>query len=220
MKEVWKPIENYESLYKISNFGRVKSLVGWNGKKYIKREKILKPSVVYTTNNYSRYQLNLIKNQKSKSFRIHRLVAIAFVPNSKNKKEINHIDSNPLNNKASNLEWVTHSENMKHASKYGNRKPKKYEHELIKDYLNNKLLVSEIQLKYNINNGKMWNILAKHNVDTSKRKLNGRKYKINLKELLQDFKNGLKNKELKQKYNCSSDIIATRKYQFKRRKLL
>ena len=43
-KEIWKPIEDYEGYYEVSNLGRVKSLVGWNGRKYIEREKMLNPS--------------------------------------------------------------------------------------------------------------------------------------------------------------------------------
>lgn len=50
---------------------------------------------------------------------IHQLVAEAFIPNPENKPEINHIDSNRSNNNVSNLEWVTHSENMKHSYKKG-----------------------------------------------------------------------------------------------------
>jgi len=57
-----------------------------------------------------------------KKFYAHRIVAIAFIPNPKNKPEINHIDSNPENNHVSNLEWCTHKENIMHAKKYGKMK--------------------------------------------------------------------------------------------------
>lgn len=115
IKEEWKPIEGYEGLYEISNFGRVKSLVGWNGHKYVKRERILAPSKQQTNPNYSRSIVKLNKNGKSKDFKVHRLVAKAFIPNPNNYKVINHKDGNPLNNKVENLEWCTQKMNIKHA---------------------------------------------------------------------------------------------------------
>lgn len=50
---------------------------------------------------------------------VHRLVAAAYVPNLYSKPDVNHIDGNPLNNHADNLEWVTKSENMRHAQDNG-----------------------------------------------------------------------------------------------------
>lgn len=55
------------------------------------------------------------KHGKQKNFLVHRLVAEAFIPNPENKPEVNHIDGNPSNNNVKNLEWVTHSENVRHS---------------------------------------------------------------------------------------------------------
>ena len=54
-------------------------------------------------------------NKLRNTFNIHRLIAIHFIPNSLNKEQVNHKDSNPLNNSINNLEWVTRSENSRHA---------------------------------------------------------------------------------------------------------
>jgi hypothetical protein len=63
--------------------------------------------------------VRLCQNYKKKTFRIHRLLATYFILNPENKKEINHIDGNKLNNSLNNLEWVTKSENQIHARKLG-----------------------------------------------------------------------------------------------------
>lgn len=116
MKEEWKDIKNYEGLYQISNLGRVKSLVGWNGKRYISRERVLEPTKRNDKRTtYQRAIVSLTKDGKKKDYRVHRLVAEAFIPNPQNKPQVNHIDGNPLNNNVSNLEWVTDKENKLHA---------------------------------------------------------------------------------------------------------
>ena len=65
--------------------------------------------------------LYLYKNSKGKNQRVHRLVAQTFIQNTDKKPHINHIDGNPLNNNVSNLEWCTHSENIRHSFKSLNR---------------------------------------------------------------------------------------------------
>jgi hypothetical protein len=103
--EEWKPIAECNGEYHISNQGRVKSF------KYGK-ERILKPAI--NSSGYW-YIFIFIKNEKPKFSMIHKLMAVAFISNPENKKEVNHKDGNKLNNNLCNLEWVTHSENMKHA---------------------------------------------------------------------------------------------------------
>ena len=102
MEEIWKPIKDYEGLYWVSNQGQVKN----------KHNRILKPEI---RNGY--YSVNLCKNGKMTHFRIHRLVAITFIPNPKNYPMVNHKDENKLNNEASNLEWCTNVYNT-HYSKH------------------------------------------------------------------------------------------------------
>ena len=125
MKEIWKDIEGYEGLYQVSNLGRVKSLKRetWGHNKYYKEERILVQNVRNYC-NHSHYGVNLAKDGKYKTHRVHRLVAQAFIPNPENKPEIDHIDTNPLNNRVDNLRWVTRKENMNNPlTKKGMSKP-------------------------------------------------------------------------------------------------
>lgn len=111
MLEIWKDIKNYENLYQISNFGRVKSFA-----KHFHKEKILTPILA---NGY--YQIGIRKNSIRKYLKIHRLIAEVFINNPYNKPCINHKDGNKLNNDIDNLEWVTHKENIRHAINIGLR---------------------------------------------------------------------------------------------------
>ena len=117
--EVWKDVKGYEGLYQVSNLGNVKSLYGLCGRKYVKREKILKKTVHLAYGNYYREVVTLRKDKKKKEFKVHRLVAEAFLPNLENKPMVNHIDGNPLNNRIDNLEWCTNRENIIHAYETG-----------------------------------------------------------------------------------------------------
>lgn len=110
MIEEWKDISNYEGLYKISDLGRVKSLYRKDKSGVVRAEKI--KSTFYDGQGYE--IISLSKNGIKKTFRIHRLVAMAFIPNPDNKPEVNHIDENKAKNCAYNLEWVSKSENMRH----------------------------------------------------------------------------------------------------------
>ena len=113
--ELWKDIDRDGLIgrYEISSFGRVKS-----HNSNTKKPKIIK--VHKHKDGYLKLMLNTVDGFKN--IVIHRLVAIAFIENSENKKEVNHKDFNKLNNKLSNLEWVTPSENCKHSFKCGNIK--------------------------------------------------------------------------------------------------
>lgn len=115
--EIWKDIKNYEGLYQVSNLGRVKSLdrkvktgIKYNDYK-IAKGKILKLN--QKRNGY--LTVDLSKENKVKTITVHRLVALNFIPNPKNKEEINHINCKKYDNRVENLEWVTSEENKEHA---------------------------------------------------------------------------------------------------------
>ena len=104
--EIWKDIEGYDGMYQVSNQGRVKSFK--NGKEIIL-------SSGTTKKNYKFVILS--KNDIRKNFQVHRLVAIAFIPNPQNLPMINHKDENPSNNNVTNLEWC----DAKYNNIYGTR---------------------------------------------------------------------------------------------------
>ena len=112
---MWKDIEGYEGLYQVSNKGEVRSLdhyrKGRNGHEQIVRGRILKINTSY--GNYGSVMLS--KNGVTKRFYVHRLVALAFIPNPQCLPIVNHIDGNKHNNHVENLEWCTAQENVHHA---------------------------------------------------------------------------------------------------------
>jgi DNA-binding transcriptional regulator YiaG len=132
MKEIWKDISNYEGLYQVSSYGRIRSL------DHIDRLGRLKKSCVLSLRGHSSgYKLvNLYRNSKRRSYRIHRLVAQTFIPNHNNLPEVNHKDGNKSNNFIDNLEWVTSKENSDHKDKILGKCAKGEHHILSK--LNNK----------------------------------------------------------------------------------
>ena len=106
MDEIWRDIEGYEGLYQISNKGNVKSL--YNGS-----ERILKPR----DNGRGYYKIELYNDGVRKYFKLHRLVAQAFIPNPHNLPEINHRDENKKNNCVENLEWIRHIDNCNYGTR-------------------------------------------------------------------------------------------------------
>ena len=116
MFEIWKPIKGYEQSYEISNLGRVRSLdrKAKDGRKLCGQ--ILKGGK--SSSGYL-FQGLTDENGKTKLHLIHRLVAEAFINNTGNKPEVNHVDGNKMNNNYLNLEWCTREENVNHAIKTG-----------------------------------------------------------------------------------------------------
>ena len=116
-----KDIQGYEGLYSISAEGRVYNL---------KTNKYLSGGL--DKDGYRR--VTLTKNSVKKDFKVHRLVAEAFLPNPDNKPQVNHKDENKQNNNVENLEWVTAEENVNYGTR-GERAGKKISQSLINNPL-------------------------------------------------------------------------------------
>jgi len=97
---IWKDVVGYEGLYEVSSEGQVRNSSGKIMSPYKHKGKWLKVS--------------LRNGVSKKNYPVHRLVAIAFIPNPLNKPEINHINLQKDDNRVANLEWVTGEENRKH----------------------------------------------------------------------------------------------------------
>jgi len=127
-KEEWRDIEGYEGYYQVSCFGKIRSCdrevnrLEYKTKKWGKRKVLSQNKELQQSKKLNYKIVSLYKNGVGKSLLVHRLVGKAFLSNSDNKPQINHKDGNKLNNHASNLEWVTMSENMLHACRVLKRK--------------------------------------------------------------------------------------------------
>ena len=133
MEEVWKDVKGYEGRYKVSNTGKVYSLIS---------NKILALRI----NKAGYSQINLYKDCDRKMFSIHRLVAQAFVPNPDNKPQINHIDEDKPNNNFNNLEWVTSKENNNHGTRLYRSAMKKRRAILCKNIESGEFIIYDSQI--------------------------------------------------------------------------
>jgi len=108
-KEIWKSVPNYEGIYEVSNTGKIKSLERRVKKTSIVRESMLKPHL----HNGRYLRVSLSKKNKRKFYRVHQLVAMAFLGHKpcKYEKVVDHIDNNPLNNNLKNLQIISHRQN-------------------------------------------------------------------------------------------------------------
>jgi hypothetical protein len=125
--ETWKDVVGYEGLYMVSSMGRVKSLaktvfILQNGGNVSLQER-LRAQHHNNKNKKIAYLIITLTNpnrgKRSKTEKVHQIVAKAFVPNPENKECVNHKNGNKLDNRAENLEWVTRKENAQHAFKNG-----------------------------------------------------------------------------------------------------
>lgn len=133
LNEIWKDISGYEGMYQVSNFGRVKSLDRIDAENHFRAGQIMKQKMTKGPGRGDGYMRVGLRNGKhQKEYQVHRLVAIAFIPNPKNLPQVNHKDCNPGNNcvfinpdgsvnpEKSNLEWC----DAKYNINYGDRNKK------------------------------------------------------------------------------------------------
>ena len=129
-------------------------------------------------NGYYRTSIKKPNRGGTKGYKVHRLVAEAFIPNPDNKPQVNHIDGNKLNNRVENLEWVTGKENMEHAidtglfvpndySKFGYVNPGKLNFEKVKEirelHSTGKYTHEELCNMYGIGRRQISKIVNNHN---------------------------------------------------------
>lgn len=105
--EEWKVVEGTEGLLEVSSEGRVRS--------NMRDGRVLKQQL----DNKGYHRISVTIKRRNMHFKVHRLVATAFIPNPLSLPQVNHIDGDKSNNKAANLEWVTNIQNAHHAMESG-----------------------------------------------------------------------------------------------------
>lgn len=163
--EIWKPVKGYESHYEVSNEGRVKSLprkiVRSDGVVQSRGERIKTPS----KNADGYLVVGMCVDGSNVKIGVHKLVAQAFVEGYFEGAEVNHIDYDRTNNSSSNLEWVTHKDNVLHSvlagrypsacGKYNGSKNPNYGNDTLKKrYASDKELAKEKQSRPGVKNGR------------------------------------------------------------------
>ncbi len=113
MEEIWKDIKEYEGLYQVSNMGRVKSLKRKDASGHLLNERLLSIAVTHSGYKY----VGFYKDNQGKKFKVHRLVAQAFIPNPSDYPQVNHIDEDKTNNCVNNLEWCSAKYNANYGTK-------------------------------------------------------------------------------------------------------
>lgn len=182
--EIWKDIKRYEGLYQISDLGRIKTLDKKVRNKIrgkwgysIRKEKVMKIKITKRKGAEGYHEITLRKNGKPTSFMVHRLVGLNFIPNPDNKEEVNHKFGIRGDNRASQLEWMTKKENMKHAFDRGSwsnmdnpvkgvlcKWAKLTDEKVIKirdEYELGKISTRKLAEKYNISHSIMWGVVTR-----------------------------------------------------------
>lgn len=115
--ELWADVNGFVGFYQVSNLGRVRSLDRVSG------GQVVAGQIMGTKLSGRGYRSVALRSAGGVRVHkmVHRLVAAAFVPNPEFKPIVNHIDNDPLNNRAENLEWCTQAENLSHMTNQGRR---------------------------------------------------------------------------------------------------
>lgn len=158
--EVCKVIKDFPT-YEISNLGNVYSL--YHGYEKRKQKRLCKPQL----NGIEYYSVRLYDRKKKtkNKYLIHRLVAQAFLENPENKLQVNHKDSNKLNNKLSNLKWCTNGENQIHARNHGVKNHKltmDIADKIREEYKQGNTTHAKLGKKYGVSSTQIHNII--HNI--------------------------------------------------------
>lgn len=160
--EEWRDVIGYEEYFRISSYGQL----------FSKRSgKILKQNTTKTGRKTVATRIGG-RTGKAICFKIHRLVAEAFIPNPDNKPQVNHKDGNPANNHKDNLEWTTAQENVQHAYSTGLNEglradlspiaklTQELADEIRKEYYTSKISQRKLAEKYGVSKTTIQNILA------------------------------------------------------------
>ena len=122
----WRDIPDYVGHYQVSDSGEVRSLPRavtdsnqWGAYTRNVRGRVLKQQMVVSPSGVRYAKVSLSIDGEVHQWLVHRLVAVAFLPNPEGKLEVNHKDGDPLHNDVANLEWSTHKENLHHAISTG-----------------------------------------------------------------------------------------------------
>jgi hypothetical protein len=139
--ENWKEIKDYEGIYQVSDRGQVRTVSGKTTVRMIDGHENIRHwkgrTLKQKTDKGGYKRVTLWKSRAGKQFLVHRLVCMAFHPNPDNLPDVNHIDGNPSNNSAENLEWITPKGNLIHA--YENKLNKTPDPVMLRDPLTGKI---------------------------------------------------------------------------------